>query len=160
MALQIGVLVAFRQIIPEHQVQLFGVLKARVKTLPMAYVTFSTVMCIIGFQCPWIVIQFGWLVSWVWLRFYKKNTGDLAGGPVYGDRSETFALVTWFPPLIHGPITWLGNTVYMLASKFHLIPASGSDVEAGGYAAVPGGARAEAERRRHVFSRLGIITAY
>ena len=34
MALQIGVLVAFRQIIPEHQVQLFGVLKARVKVRP------------------------------------------------------------------------------------------------------------------------------
>lgn len=34
MALQIGVLVAFRQIIPEHQVQLFGVLKARVKVGP------------------------------------------------------------------------------------------------------------------------------
>lgn len=31
MALQIGVLVAFTQLIPEHQVQLFGVLKARVK---------------------------------------------------------------------------------------------------------------------------------
>ncbi|KZT75022.1 DUF1751-domain-containing protein [Daedalea quercina L-15889] len=148
MALQIGVLVAFRQIIPEHQVQLFGVLKARVKTLPMAYVTFSTVMCIIGFQCPFIVIQFGWLVSYIWLRFYKKNTGDLAGGPLYGDRSETFAFVTWFPPLIHGPITWLANTSYMLASRFHLIPSGVTDVESGGYAAVPGGARAEAERRR------------
>lgn len=31
MALQIGVLVAFTQLIPEHQVQLFGVLRARVK---------------------------------------------------------------------------------------------------------------------------------
>ena len=31
MALQIGVLVAFTQLIPEHHVQLFGVLKARVK---------------------------------------------------------------------------------------------------------------------------------
>lgn len=31
MALQIGVLVAFTQLIPEHQVQLFGVLKTRVK---------------------------------------------------------------------------------------------------------------------------------
>lgn len=30
-ALQSGVLVAFTQIIPEHQIQLFGVLKARVK---------------------------------------------------------------------------------------------------------------------------------
>ena len=31
MALQIGVLVAFTQLIPEHQVQLFGVFRARVK---------------------------------------------------------------------------------------------------------------------------------
>ena len=71
------------------------------KTLPMAYVTFSTVMCLIGFQVPFIIIQFGWLVSYVWLRFYKKNSGEtLSGGPAYGDRSETFAFVSWFPPLL------------------------------------------------------------
>ncbi|KAI0361426.1 eukaryotic integral membrane protein [Trametes cingulata] len=148
MALQIGVLVAFTQIIPEHQVQLFGVLKARVKTLPMAYVTFSTVMCLVGFQCPFIVIQFGWLVSYIWLRFYKKNSETLSGGPAYGDRSETFAFVNWFPPFIHVPITLLSNTAYTLASRFHLIPTGNIDVEAGGYSQLPGGARAEAERRR------------
>jgi hypothetical protein len=31
MAVQIGILVAFTQLIPEHQVQLFGVFRARVK---------------------------------------------------------------------------------------------------------------------------------
>ena len=31
MSLQIAILVAFTQLIPEHQVQVFGVLKARVK---------------------------------------------------------------------------------------------------------------------------------
>jgi len=147
MALQIAVLVAFTQIIPEHQVQLFGVLKARVKTIPMTYVTFSTVMCIIGFQVPYIVIQFGWLVSYIWLRFYKKNTDVGGGGPAYGDRSETFAFVSWFPPFIHKPITLLANTAHSLASKFHLIPGF-SDLESGGYTQLPGGARAEAERRR------------
>ena len=71
------------------------------KTLPMAYLTFSTVMCIIGFQVPFIIIQFGWLVSYIWLRFYKKNNIEtLSGSPLYGDRSETFAFVNWFPPLI------------------------------------------------------------
>ncbi|KAI0082082.1 DUF1751-domain-containing protein, partial [Panus rudis PR-1116 ss-1] len=148
MALQIGVLVAFTQLIPEHHVQLFGVLKARVKTLPMAYVTFSTVMCLLGFQCPYIVIQFGWLVSYIWLRFYKKNSETLGGGPAYGDRSETFAFVSWFPPLIHTPITLLANTSHAVASRFHLIPSSLSEPESAGYAQVPGGARAEAERRR------------
>ncbi|KAI9512527.1 DUF1751-domain-containing protein [Russula earlei] len=147
MAVQVGVLVAFTQLIPEHQVQLFGVFRARVKTLPMTYVTFSTLMCIIGFQCPFIIIQFGWLVSWIWLRFYKKNTTEtLSGGPTYGDRSETFALVNWFPPLLHTPISYLANTTYKYASGFHLIPSGGADMET--THSQPGSARAEAERRR------------
>ena len=90
MSLQIAILVAFTQLIPEHQVQFLGVIKARVKvgylstilqtsahvsfqSLPMAYLTLSTVLCFIGLQCPWIIIQFGWFVGWIYLRFYKKN---------------------------------------------------------------------------------------
>ncbi|CAA7265917.1 unnamed protein product [Cyclocybe aegerita] len=149
MALQIAILVAFTQLIPEHQVQILGVIKARVKSLPMAYLTLSTVLCIVGFQCPWIIIQFGWFVGWVYLRFYKKNPGEsVGGGDTYGDRSETFSLISWFPPFMHFPLTLLGNFVYSWANRLHLIPTSGSDVELGGYAPVPGNARAEAERRR------------
>ena len=47
-----------------------------------------------------------------------------------------------------GPITILSNVVYNVASKLHLIPGGSSDIEAGGYSQLPGGARAEAERRR------------
>ncbi|KAF4623595.1 hypothetical protein D9613_002223 [Agrocybe pediades] len=149
MSLQIALLVAFTQLIPEHQVQLFGVIKARVKSLPMAYLTLSTVLCFVGFQCPWIIIQFGWFVGWIYLRFYKKNAADSVGGTdTYGDRSETFSLVSWFPPFMHYPLTLLGNFVYSLANRFHLIPTSGADVELGAYGQVPGTARAEAERRR------------
>ena len=43
----------------------------------------------------------------------------------------------------------LSNTAYTIASKLHLIP-TGGDVEAG-YTQLPGGARAEAERRRWVY---------
>ncbi|KAG8899717.1 hypothetical protein FRC00_001043 [Tulasnella sp. 408] len=99
MALQTALLVAFTQIIPEHQVQLFGFIKARVKRLPMAYVTVSNVMCILGMQSPWILIQWGWLVGWGYLRFYKKTSADGAtlngtiGPETWGDRSETFAFV-------------------------------------------------------------------
>lgn len=49
-------------------------------------------------------------------------------------------------PTTSGPITLLGDTAHSLASRFHLIPSSG-DIEAA-YAPLPGGARAEAERRR------------
>ncbi|KAH8119830.1 DUF1751-domain-containing protein [Phellopilus nigrolimitatus] len=148
MALQTGILVAFTQLIPEHQVQVFGMLKVRVKRLPMAYVTLSTVMVFAGFQSPWINIQWGWLVAWLYLRFYKKNQGDSIAGVSYGDRSETFAFVSWFPPFIHTPITILGNFVHPLATRFYLIPGAGGDIESGGYAQLPGGPRAEAERRR------------
>src|SRR5260370_32992050 len=77
------------------------------QTLPMAYLTFSTVMCIIGIQCPFILIQFGWLVSWIWLPFYKKNSSDTCGGgPTDGERTGTLALVNSIPPRLHGvPIT-------------------------------------------------------
>lgn len=97
MALQTGFLVAFTQIIPEHQVQLFGGLaKLRVKQLPMLYVTFSNVMVLLGYQSPFILIQFGWLVSWFYLRFIKQNEGM----DFRGDRSETFAFSSWFPPFV------------------------------------------------------------
>lgn len=66
----------------------------------MAYLTLSTVLCLLGFQNPWIIIQFGWIVSWWYLRFYKKNKGDSVVGESYGDRSETFSLVSWFPPFL------------------------------------------------------------
>ncbi|KAH7107056.1 DUF1751-domain-containing protein [Auriculariales sp. MPI-PUGE-AT-0066] len=146
-AVQAGILVAFTQIIPEHQVQLFGVLRVRVKGLPTVYVTISTVLCLIGFQAPWIIIQFGWLISWVYLRFYKKS-GTESGTETYGDRSETFAFVYWFPPFVHYPLGIVSSIVYDGAVRLHLIrpfSTSASDVEAG---IAPGGARAEAERRR------------
>ncbi|KAG6892359.1 hypothetical protein C0992_000792, partial [Termitomyces sp. T32_za158] len=130
----------------------------------MAYLTLSTVLCLVGFQCPWIVIQFGWFVGWIYLRFYKKNITDTIGGTVtYGDRSETFSLVSWFPPFLQyaksltaglcsdnldsKPLTLLGNFVFHLATRFHLIPASNGDVEIGSFNPIPGSARAEAERR-------------
>ncbi|BGP15462.1 hypothetical protein JCM10213v2_003441 [Rhodosporidiobolus nylandii] len=152
-ALQVGFLVAFTQLIPEHQVQLFGVVKVRVKSLPMAYVTVSNVFCLIGMQSPWILIQFGWLVSWFYLRFIKwSESGDFRG-----DRSETFAFASWFPPFVQPYVTKLSTFVFGLALRFRLIApwtdiesGLGSSTGAGGYQQVPGGQRAEAERRRQL----------
>lgn len=91
MALQTAFLVAFTQLIPEHQVQILGgLLKLKVKSLPMLYVTFSNIMCLIGYQSPFILIQFGWLTSYVYLRLIKDG----------GDKSDTFSFAHWFPPFI------------------------------------------------------------
>ncbi|GAA5875441.1 hypothetical protein JCM8547_004406 [Rhodosporidiobolus lusitaniae] len=157
-ALQVGFLVAFTQLIPEHQVQVLGgVVKMRVKSLPMLYVTFSNVACLVGYQSPWILIQFGWLVSWFYLRFVKySESGDFRG-----DRSETFAFASWFPPLVQPYVTRLTTLVFGLAVRFRILQPW-TDIESGlgssqnggagggGYQQVPGGQRAEAERRRQL----------
>ncbi|KAF9513593.1 hypothetical protein BS47DRAFT_1296004 [Hydnum rufescens UP504] len=155
MALQVGVLVALTQAIPEHQILLFGALGVRIKRLPMLYVTFSNIMCILGYQSPYILIQFGWLVSWVYLRFYKRTGGDVIGASeTWGDRSETFAFVNWFPPLLHKPVSILSDVVYKSCTRAGLVKAYGqeefetSTYGNGAYVHLPGGARAEAERRR------------
>ena len=59
------------------------------------------------------------------------------------------------------PVTILGNFVYSWANRLHLIPSSsGSDVELGGYGQLPGTTRAEAERRRFVFTfRFNLYSA-
>jgi len=150
MALQAALLVAFTQLIPEHQVQLFGMLKMRVKQIPMLYVGFSNVMCVVGFQSPYILIQWGWLVAWFYLRFYKKTT--IEGALItetWGDRSETFAFVNWFPPFVHAPLGKVCEIVYNTAVQVKLVKPYPSTDNDAGYGPIGGGnSRAEAERRR------------
>lgn len=164
-ALQTAFLVAFAQLIPEHQIQFKGRFKVRVRDLPMLYVTFSNVICVLGYPSPFILIQFGWLIGWGYLRFFQIHDGG-----VRGDRSETFSLVQWFPPFMHKPVTFISNTLYGIFVKVGVIEpwqySALGDVELGvgsglpsmnvgisGMASTPGGGgagstRAEAERRR------------
>jgi hypothetical protein len=97
-ALQTAFLVAFTQLIPEHQLQLFsGLIKIRVKRLPGVYLLVSNVLTLLVNQNPYIIIQFGFFSGWVYLRFVKVQEGS--GGEFRGDRSETFAFTSWFPPI-------------------------------------------------------------
>lgn len=159
-ALQTAFLVALAQLIPEHQVQFKFGFKVRVRDLPMAYVTFSNIICVLGYPSPFILIQFGWLFSWAYLRFFKMNDNGIRG-----DRSETFSLVSWFPPFMHKPVTFVSNTLYGIFLKLGVVQpwqySAMGDVELGVGSGLPsmsvgispqtpgaGSTRAEAERRR------------
>ena len=55
------------------------------------------------------------------------------------------------PHLPSYPVSIAVNAAYSLVLRLRLVPhhsGSTADLEAGGYAPLPGGARAEAERRR------------
>ncbi|CAD6571152.1 MAG: hypothetical protein TREMPRED_000180 [Tremellales sp. Tagirdzhanova-0007] len=141
--LQVGFLVAFTQLIPEHQLQLFGALKLRVKTLPGIYLLLSNVLVLLFGSSPYMLVQFGFYVAWAYLRFFKASEN----GEFRGDRSETFAFQYWFPPPVRPYIAAAGNHVYKVCVRFGLVQAwdepTGYNVLPG-----PGQARAEAERRR------------
>lgn len=90
--------------------------------------------------------QFGWLVSWVYLRFYQRGASGLRGDP-----SEMFAFVHWFPPFLHTPVSRLSRAVFRTASWLHVIPRApdgSADLELHIEAEEPATRRAEAERRR------------
>lgn len=108
-----------------------------------------------------MLVQFGFVVAWWYLRFFKLSEN----GDFRGDRSETFAFQYWFPPpvrYVHASITHTGrhtddddrpyiaiagNHVYKIAVRVGLVQAWD---EPAGYSVLPGPgqARAEAERRR------------
>jgi len=74
------------------------------------------------------------------LLFGSRHSHSMS---LYSHQVTHFNLVPGFS----GPVSMLADTLYSLATRFHLIPTANYDLEAG-YTQVPGGARAEAERRR------------
>jgi hypothetical protein len=188
MALLISLLVAFTQVIPEHQVQILGFIKARVKVKKKRPLPVGLTLSVEA--------------SYGVLDFFDHNDITRLPKPIYS-HSVWLVCVMDIPPLLQAqcwrlhrrgsvirrsernicfdklvptispvsisfhflhcryrlflstPLSMLGNTVYKLGTRLHLLPTSvPHDIESGGYSQVPGGARAEAERRRSVISFL------
>ncbi|KAK0555316.1 hypothetical protein OC846_001744 [Tilletia horrida] len=148
-ALQVGFLVALTQLIPEHAVQLFrGAISIQVKKLPMLYVGFSNVMCLLGYTSPFILIQLGWLVAWAYLRFFKIGESGIRG-----DRSETFSftpVVSRISSFLHGIFVRLRVIKPWTYQPGDLEVGLGGPASANSYASPQqsSASRAEAERRR------------
>ncbi|CAG8551523.1 13822_t:CDS:2 [Funneliformis mosseae] len=121
-----GFLVGLKQLIPEHLLKpVKGSSLCRVKHLPSLFIIVNFV-CFLLFesQTQLLLVFYGSLISWVYLRFFKYQDG------LRGDRSETFSMASFFPEFIQRFPIDLENlpTTY--------IPS------------MPGSQRAEAERRR------------
>jgi hypothetical protein len=97
------------------------------------------------------------LTSWTYLRFYKPAFPDLETSQpasLRGDASETFAFAEFFPDPVKPFVSAFSNQIYnILVSLRICTPFSAADVSASRgdtfiQRGAPGGARAEAERRR------------
>ncbi|GBB94612.1 hypothetical protein RclHR1_02390018 [Rhizophagus clarus] len=146
-----GFLVGLKQLIPEHLARLTFLSFCRVKHIPSLFLLFSFV-CFILFesQSQFLLAFYGSFISWIHLRFYKYQDG------LRGDRSETFSFASFFPEFIQPAIKFISTMVFNIlvilrcckpiqkrkfAMDLESLPTNLAP-------AMPGSARAEAERRR------------
>lgn len=158
--MQISFLVAFSQLVPAHTVTLFrGILSMRVPRFPLVYLglVFALSLTPLLTTASFSLALTGFLTSWSYLRFYKKVFPDLdASQPtsMRGDASETFAFAEFFPGPVKPFAAALSAQIFEVLVAMRICsPFSPDSVPAGRgnnyiQRSVPGGARAEAERRR------------
>lgn len=156
-AIQAGILVAFKQLVPEHTVTLYkNLVKIRVKHFPALFLLSTIISApILGNYQSIISSILGFLSSWVYLRFYKPAIPDLGVqmSAIRGDASETFALSQFFPEVLQGPIDWVATITFDALVSLGICVPFGQDPsdqrnEMGHRTAGTGVGRAEAERRR------------
>ncbi|QSZ33298.1 hypothetical protein DSL72_002886 [Monilinia vaccinii-corymbosi] len=160
--LQISFLIAFSQLIPTHTVTLFkGILSLRVPRFPLLHLL--TILTLTLLQLLSIaslfLVSWSFLITWTYIRFYKSSFPDLDSSQsptLRGDPSEAFAFAEFFPAPLKPIISSFSDTVFntlvalKICTPFSAAGVSASRVDSSSthQRSTPGGARAEAERRR------------
>ncbi|KAG4300887.1 hypothetical protein PCK1_002964 [Pneumocystis canis] len=128
-ALYSGFLVALKQLIPEHTVTLFkGILRIRIKYIPILYVFVTFFIGLLLRNGSFAMLAWlGFLISWIYLRFFKQNTPNLFSHSTLGfrgDTSETFAFVYFFPKPMHSLINMISKKIHHFLIYFHIFTPS------------------------------------
>lgn len=164
-AVQVSFLVAFSQLVPAHTVTLFrGILSMRVPRFPLLYlgIVFALSLTPLLSRAAFWLALFGFLTSWTYLRFYKTVFPDLdqsQASSLRGDASETFAFAEFFPGPAKPVVAALADQIFDVLVAMRLCtPFSQAEMSAARgdsmlQRGTPGGARAEAERRRAIALR-------
>jgi hypothetical protein len=128
----------------------------RFPLLHLALVTVLTLTPVLSAASLLLAVS-GLLTSWTYLRFYKTVFPDLDSSQptaLRGDASETFAFAEFFPGPVKPVVAAFADQVFNVLVAIKICtPFSQAEVSAAqgnNYLprGVPGGVRAEAERRR------------
>ena len=172
-ALQGAFVVAFKQLVPEHTVTILkGLIRIRVKHFPAIFLVANTTSGVVfGTDTALVLAWSGFLTSWIYLRFYKKqpdlSSASTGGNNIRGDASETFAFAYFWPDAVQPAVAAIADNVFRALVALRVCtPFSSEEVESGnqqatarGESGLPsllepgsrrggGGKREEAERRR------------
>jgi len=135
-ALQGALLVAFKQLVPEHTVTILkGIVKIRVKHFVSIFLVANTLSgVILGTDTALVLAWLGFFISWIYLRFYKRqpelSSASTGGSGIKGDASETFAFAYFWPDVVQPHIAAVADGVYnALVSLRICTPFSAEDVE-------------------------------
>jgi hypothetical protein len=113
-----GLVVAYKQVVPEHTINLFKRPFIRVKHLPSIILLVHLIFFLFGLIFTTFFIHVtGIFCASIYLRFYKA--GDLG---ITGDRSETFSFASFFPDLFHPYIKPVSTFIYTHLVKFNMLP--------------------------------------
>jgi hypothetical protein len=117
-----GLVVAYKQVIPEHVINVFKRPVIRVKYTPSLIILLHLILFLVGLiNITFYMHTSGIVITWIYLRYFKFYNG------VRGDRSETFSFASFFPDSFHKslkPISTATYTVcffYLVSGKVQLI---------------------------------------
>ncbi|KAI4089722.1 MAG: hypothetical protein LQ344_005183 [Seirophora lacunosa] len=161
-ALQGAFIVAFKQLVPEHTVTILrGAVKIRVKHFPSLFLAANSLSGILlGTDTALVLAWVGFLTSWTYLRFYKKqpdlSSASTGGNQLRGDASETFAFACFWPDAIQGPVAAIADGIYNALVALRICtPFSAADVEIGNEQATARGEGGLPNLLNHDSSRSG-----
>ncbi|KAF8062961.1 haloacid dehalogenase-like hydrolase domain-containing protein [Scenedesmus sp. PABB004] len=139
-----GLLVAVKQIMPDHEVVLGGMLRLRARYFPSAYVLTVTALALLS--RAWAALPFLWFgtyAAWLYLRFFQAQPET----SLRGDPSEDFKFSSFFPDALAPPLDAAGG----LLSRALRLRRDGGGPDARALlptSALLGGSSADANRRR------------
>ncbi|KAG9302177.1 hypothetical protein G9A89_020611 [Geosiphon pyriformis] len=107
--LAMGFLIGLMQLDPEMMIQPFPInLSVRIKNLPGALLGLSNLYFVVfEAQSQKSLIEFSWMISWIYLRFFRIYANGRRG-----DQSEGFSFSVFFPEFIRPVINKISSIVF------------------------------------------------
>lgn len=99
---------ALKQLIPEYEFNVANAIRFRAKFVPLILVSIHSMLFLLRIPTTTITFTvFGWIWSWVYLRFFQKREAGIVG-----DATDSFQFATFFPEAMQPALIVIGNIVW------------------------------------------------